>query len=356
MKVQKIELANKLSKLKAVMPKKTPMAALQTVLVKDGYLIASDLEITAMVKCEGMSDASESFLIPDTMIPLISSLPAGEVEFIPEKVKDGMQITMKTGKIVNKFQSLDPEVYPASKTMSGEVKSVEIDAEDLTQGITHVLFAVGTDEASRMMQALSMSCADGYLNFRGLDGHMCAWDSVPMEGTFNLLVPRRSAQQILNMDMQGTVVLETDGSTARFVTEYVTVETRLIAGDYFKTDKLYAEMPQTAQINRKEFIEAISRASSIKQDTNVIKLTFGIEAVKIEMENNRNIYAEEVNLKVGVNNSVRIGFDPRLLLAALKSFESDYIFLNIDDAAHPIKLQSDESALKAVVLPIAIKQ
>lgn len=46
MKIQKTELATKLNQIKGVVPKKTTMPILQGILVKEGYLIDNNLEMT----------------------------------------------------------------------------------------------------------------------------------------------------------------------------------------------------------------------------------------------------------------------------------------------------------------------
>lgn len=50
MKIQKTELATKLNQIKGVVPKKTTMPILQGILVKEGYLIANNLEMTVKAK------------------------------------------------------------------------------------------------------------------------------------------------------------------------------------------------------------------------------------------------------------------------------------------------------------------
>ena len=50
MKVQKAELAQKIAKIKSVVPKKASMPVLQGILVKDGYLIANNTEMTVKAK------------------------------------------------------------------------------------------------------------------------------------------------------------------------------------------------------------------------------------------------------------------------------------------------------------------
>ena len=53
MKIQKSELAQKLSKLRSIVPKKTTQPVLQGILVKDGCLIANNLELSVKARLEG---------------------------------------------------------------------------------------------------------------------------------------------------------------------------------------------------------------------------------------------------------------------------------------------------------------
>ena len=78
--VQKSILSQKISKLKNVVPKKPTISALQGVLVKEGYLIANNLEMTVKAKLEGME--GETFIIPMKAFDLIGNLPDGDVEVI----------------------------------------------------------------------------------------------------------------------------------------------------------------------------------------------------------------------------------------------------------------------------------
>ena len=62
MKIQKTVLAQKLNQIKGVVSKKTTMSVLQGILVKDGYLIASNLEMTIRAKVPETN--GECFIIP----------------------------------------------------------------------------------------------------------------------------------------------------------------------------------------------------------------------------------------------------------------------------------------------------
>ena len=98
MKLQKVELAQKLNKIKGVVPKKTTMPVLQGILVSDGYLIANNMEMTVKAKIGGTE--GEAFIIPERAFDLISNLPDGEVEI--SATADNM-IVIKADKIKNKY-------------------------------------------------------------------------------------------------------------------------------------------------------------------------------------------------------------------------------------------------------------
>ena len=94
MKIQKTELAAKLNQIKGVVPKKTTMPILQGILVKEGYLIANNLEMTIKAKLEGTED--ECFIIPERAFDLINNLPDGEIDIT---ISGENTMTIKADKI-----------------------------------------------------------------------------------------------------------------------------------------------------------------------------------------------------------------------------------------------------------------
>ena len=128
MKIQKAELAQKLNKIKGVVPKKTTMPALQGILVRDGYLIANNMEMTVKAKIEGTE--GESFIIPERAFDLINNLPDGELEISSAS----NIITIKADKITNKYQTIEPEQFPAMASQE-ESSDLTIKAETLLESI-----------------------------------------------------------------------------------------------------------------------------------------------------------------------------------------------------------------------------
>ena len=194
-----------------------------------------------------------------------------------------------------------------------------------------------------------------------MDGHIIAWDKVSLEGTFKLLIPKRTCQQIMQLDLKGDVDISADKFTAKFESDGTTIETRIVEGNYYKTERMFLEMPITAALNRKSLFGALSRADLCRAGSTPVKLIFKNESVTVEFIDNQSEYVEEVGFVEKIeglesigSDSLTIGINPKLMLATLKAFDSENVYMNMMDSRNPIKVISDESDLKAVVLPVNI--
>ena len=192
MKIQKTELANKLNKVKDIVPKRITMPVLQGVLVKDGYLIANNLEMAVMAKLEGIEN--EYFIIPERAFDLINNLPEGEIEIT---VSDDYEMVISADKIKNKYQTLNPELFPIN-TVKGEKINFAVKPEVLINSIKRVSYAIPQQGKRSIMTAMCLQAKKGILNFVGLDGRLIAWDKVDYEGEFELLIPKDTVDKLKN--------------------------------------------------------------------------------------------------------------------------------------------------------------
>ena len=227
MKIQKTDLAQKLNKIKGVVPKKTTMPVLQGILVRDGYLIANNTEMTIKAKIEGTE--GESFIIPERAFDLINNLPDGEMEI---SAAAGNIITIKADKIKNKYQTLDPAQFPATASQE-EGSELTIKADTLLESIKRVSYAVPAQGNNPVMSSMCLQASGGQLNFVGLDGHVLAWDKVEYSGEFELLIPKNTVDKLKSLGMSGDVQIRHSKTGAVFITEDFEVYTRLIEGEYF---------------------------------------------------------------------------------------------------------------------------
>ena len=304
MRIQKEVLAGKISRLKAIVPKQTTMAVLQGILITDGWMIATNMELTVKTLLDG-ADPDDRMIIPADAFDLISNLPNGEMELTGGK--ESIKIRMDS--IENEFSTFDPDQFPLSQTTESD-SSVIIDADELMEHLANVLWAVAKkDGGNSVMKALCIDCRDGEANFIGLDGHSVAWDRTPYRGSLTMLIPRESVETLLKLDMKGDVEIAQDRLHSSFKCKDYIVETRLTDGEFYDYKKLFAgEDGNEIGIDRKTMIDAIKRAASCAPKSTALVLSFTGPTVTIKIDSPKSKYKECLLLDDEVDEDFEIAF------------------------------------------------
>lgn len=349
MKIQKAELAQKISKLKGVVPKKTKMPVLQGILVQNGYFIANNIEMTVKAKIDGIED--ETFIIPAKAFDLIGNLPDGEVEIAPEKDT----ITIKADKIKNKYQTMKPESFPVNDVMCEDNSEITIRSEVLLESMRRVFYSIPAQSPNQIMTAMCLQASGGTLNFVGLDGHVLAWDKVDYEDDFTLLIPKSAVEKILSLGISGDVSIRHNHNSAVFVTENYEIYTRLIDGEYFKYQKMFNELPLHTVINRSEFLDAMTRAKMCTDEQSPVRFEISGTAMNISIKDSTTDYYETITLQENLVQDVVIGFNAKLVIETLKAFDCDNVGIQLAGSMQPMIVESEDSDFRAIVLPVAIK-
>ena len=348
MKIEKTELAQKLNKIKGVVPKKTPMSVLQGILVRDGYLIANNMETTIKAKIEGTE--GESFIIPERAFDLINNLPDGEMEI---SAAAGNIITIKADKIKNKYQTLDPAQFPATASRD-EGSELRIKAEMLLESMKRVSYAVPVQNTNTVMTAMCLQASGGQLNFAGLDGHVLAWDKIDYDGEFELLIPKNTVDKIKSLGLSGEVQIRHNKTGAVFITEDFEIYTRLIEGEYFKYQTLFKELPLHTVVSRMALLDAMTRAKMCTEERCPVKFEMDGGSLSLSIKDNTTDYDETVDLQEDIAEALTIGFDARLVLETLKAFDCENVGLSFGGPKMPMIVEAEDSDFKTIVLPVAI--
>lgn len=349
MKIDKQELKKKIDQVKGVIPSKTVNEALKGVLYKDGYLIASDQNITVKAKLEGVEGAMEPFLIPSKSFDLINNYPAGEIEILTEK--DG--ISLKSGRIKNKIRTLPAENFQFDRMSITNGSEAKMPATRLKDAISHVIYAVASEPVSnRLMTGMSMVCAGGKLVLVGLDGYRMALDMMPYDGDFSLIVPKTALDKLLKIDISGDVAISFDKLGALFRAEGYEIYTRLIDGQFFNYQRMLEKGDICVRVNRRNLIDATNRARlcAMEMEKTPTIMEIGNEGIRVIYKGSGADYSEEVSAES--NGELRIAFQPKYVLDALQTFEQDVISMYFTSGTTPCIISDDETDMLAFVLPV----
>lgn len=344
-----MELAQKLNKIKGVVPKKPNLPVLQGILVRNGYLIANNTEMTIKVKIEGSE--GESFLIPERAFDLINNLPDGEVDI---SVTAKNIITIKADKIKNKYQTMDPEQFPVTTTQE-EGSELTIKAETLLESMKRVFYAVPAQGNNAVMSSMCLQAGNGQLNFVGLDGHVLAWDKVDYDGEFELLIPKNTVDKLKSLGLAGEVQIKHNKTGAVFLTEEFEVYTRLIAGEYFKYQTMFKELPLHTVVSRTSLLDAMTRAKMCTEERCPVRFELEGSSLSLSIKDKTTDYHETVDLQEEMTEALTIGFDARLVVETLKSFDCDNIAISFGSSKMPMIIEAENSGFKTIILPVIYK-
>ncbi len=354
MTIEKEELSQKINKLKQVVPKKTAMTrpVLQGILVSDGYLIANNMELAIKAKVEGAD--GESFIIPAKAFDLINNLPDGEVEIVPENKGGYFSIMIKADKIRNKYQTMDPSVFPVPNIGGDGGGEFTIKAESFLRSIRRVSYAILENGSNPTLNALCLQASDGMLNFVGLDGHVLAWDKVDFDGAFELLIPKGTVDRLLAIGIIGEVSIRYNKNGATFVTDEYEIHTRIVDGKYFKYAGMFKNLPMHTVVAKSELLDAMVRAKMCTDERSPARFTMKGSELNIVIKDATADYQETIGLQEEMSKELTIGFDARLVIETLKAFDCDNVAINLESAKMPMIIEAEDSDFKAMVLPVTL--
>ena len=350
MKIEKAEISAVLNKIKGAIPGKTAVPALQGVLLQNGWLTAYNLNFGISAKLN--VDTGETFIIPARAIAMIDALPNGPVEIT---VDDFSIVHIKTGSIKNQFASIPVFEFPNIPEVDADSERVTVDIDELQDAITSVLYAVSLNEARPVFTGVLLEAADGYLNIVSCDGYRLAWNRLPFEGVFNMILPKESVQKLLSLGIRGNVEISFDAKRAIFNTPEYTVFTRLLDGKFIDYSKQFPVHSIKVRAKRQLLMDCIHRAmicidAKVK---NPIRIEIDGRDVTLSLALPTSEYTESLNFEDTLGKSLIIGFNAQYLHDALKSFPRDIVELGINTEISPVTIEDGDH--RAMVLPVRLK-
>lgn len=330
MKVQKYEISRTIDKLKSIVQKNDQFPALGGVLVKDGYLIASNTEMTMQLKLE--ASKGSYFIIPMKAFDVIKNLPDGEVDIDTEGENI---VVIKTKAIKNKYQSYPPEDFSFDITENPDAPGVVINGKSLMEAIGHVIYAAADSSSATQMMGVYFEGGENKIKLVALDGHVVAVDSIPTDGTadMKLIVPKTVAKKLVSMGIIDDVAVTYTKNRAVFKSKEYTIYTRLIEGKYFDYDRFFMAGKMKTYVSRPELVAAMTRAKMCTEEKKPAVFEMNEDQLNIRIADRLTDYQEEwipncfdtffVAAGAGESFGGLLGWD---------SFEGDYFGIDGTDA------------------------
>lgn len=296
---------------------------------------------------------------------LIRKLPSQQIEI---EVKDHFQTTIRSGSSEVQIMGLDPEEFPLLPQIE-ENRKIQLSSEILKTMIRQTTFAVSTNESTPVLTGVLWNLQDGKLKFISCDRHRLSSREINVEVDDSVSFPQivisgRTLNELAKIlpDQNGLIDIVISDNQALFKFQSILFYTRILDGTYPDTSRLIPQSFKTEiVVNTKQVAEAIDRAYLLSREdkTNIVNLviqedqTIEISSPSTELGK----VTEQISMHSFKGDLLKISFNSKYMLDALKVLDSDFIYIGFTGAMQPIIIKpEDGTAILQLILPYRTPQ
>lgn len=334
-------------------------------LTNDGlYLMSTDSEIsikTFIDKKEILNiDTTGEIVVSGRYIyDIIRKLP-DEIINLEEVIDSKLYITTKNSSFtlncsnVNEFPDLELEFNQNPITLNEkQFKTI----------INQTSFATSVSETRPVLTGINFKIKENQLTCTATDSYRLAVKNITLENktveNWDIVIPTKNLNELIKLMNTDEENIEMYIFTNKVVFKFdqIIFMTRLISGTYPDTSKLIPDKYElTIKVKYDDLYSAIDRASLLtsESDKNTIKFetTETTAVISSNIPEIGNV-EEKIAVEKDNNSEIKIAFNSKFMMDAVKSLESDEIELMFNGEIKPIILKSTQTNdLIQLILPI----
>jgi DNA polymerase-3 subunit beta len=329
-------------------------------------LTGYDLEIGIKTTVEVESDGNFAFVLSSRLVcQMAAKLPDCTVTF-DYTGGENSSVTIKGAKIKTTIGALSADEYPNVPEVERD-ECFEVSGATLKSMVNMTRFAVATNEAKPILTGELFEIGDGSFNIAALDGYRLAvrTEAVNAEKSYSFVVKLKSLSDIVSLikekkgDEPDTIKIYISKKSVAFEFDNFIIHTRLLEGEFHNYRRAIPgdeRVKTTVRVKTAELIRALERCAILideKLKTSVKFLING-DGIELSCKSPRGEITDDVMCSIE-GAPLEIGFNASYVISALKSAESDEVYLKLIDGLSPMKVvpTSGDSFL-FLVLPIRL--
>lgn len=342
-------------------PSKTTMSILECILIdastNEIKFTANDMELGIETKVEG--DIIEKGIIAlDAKIfsEIVRKLPDNDVVIETDETYKTV-ITCEKAKFTIIGKSGEDFSY---LPMIEKNSSITVSQFTLKEVIRQTIFSIADNDNNKMMTGELFEINDKELKVVSLDGHRISIRKIDLKDTYEpkkVIVPGKTLNEIskiLSGEVENMVSIFFTDKHILFEFDNTTVVSRLIEGEYFKIDQMLSNDYATkVRINKRELLSCIDRATLMVKEGDkrpiIINITDGSMELKI------NSVVGSMNESIDIvkdGKDILIGFNPKLLMDALRVIDDEEITIFLVNPKAPCFIRDEECRYIYLILPV----
>lgn len=346
--------------LKAI-PGKTTMPILECILIDASAntikFTANDMELGIETTVEGMI-LEKGIVAIDAKIfsDIIRKLPDNDVTIETDE-KRITTITCEKAKFSISGQSGEDFSYLPYVEKN---QSIVISQFTLKEIIRQTIFSIAANENNKMMTGELFEVKGNMLRVVSLDGHRISIRKIELKEEYpdiKVVVPGKTLieiSKILSGETEDEVRIFFTKNHIVFEFDDTVVVSRLIEGEYFRIDQMLTSDYETkVQINKREFIDCIDRATLMvkENDKKPIIISITDDSMELKIQSQIGSMDEEIDI-VKEGKDILIGFNPRFLMDALRVIDDENVDIYLMNPKAPCFIRDEQQSYIYLILPV----
>lgn len=230
----------------------------------------------------------------------------------------------------------------------------------LKEIIRQTIFSIGDNESNKTMTGELFEINGNMLKVVSLDRYRVSIRNVELDGDYgtkSVIVPGKTLNEIskiLSGEADSTVKIYFEANHILFEFDKTIVVSRLIEGEFIRISQMLDRNNKTKMtINKKVLLDCIDRATLLVKEGNKQPAIFNVTdgALNINIVSSFGSMNEDIDItKEG--DDIKIGFDPKFLIDALRVIDDENISIYFMSSKAPCTIKDDKGSYTYLILPV----
>ncbi len=357
----KSNLLNGVQTVSKAVPNKTTMSILECILVDATQdvikLTANDMELGIETVIEG--DIVEKGMIAldaKIFLEIVRKLPDNDITIETDSSYKTTILCEKAkfniiGKSGEDFSYL-PEIERND--------SVIVSQFTLKEVIRQTIFSIADNENNKLMTGELFEIENDTLKVISLDGHRISIRKIALKNAYDhkkVVVPGKTLSEvskILSGDMDKDVNIFFTDKHILFEFNNTLVVSRLIEGEYFKIDQMLSSDYETKiKMNKRELLDCIDRATLLVKEGDKKPVIIDVKDTSMQLKMNSTVGSMDEDIDIEKEGKdIKIGFNPKFLIDALRVIEDEEILIYMVNPKAPCFIKDEKESYIYMILPV----
>ena len=287
---------------------------------------------------------------------IIRKLPDSDIRIEADE-NDGIIITCENARFTISGRAADDFIYlPLVST----TESVTLSQFTVREMIGQVIFSIADSDMNAAMSGVYVEIFDNKIRMTTLDGHRISVRVNELKEDYekvSTIVPGKALSdlsKIIAADNDKEMTISFAKNHIIFEYDTTKVVSRVIEGEYFKIDSMLREEHETkVRINKRELLDCLDRSTLLinESDKKPVIMNITDEEITLRLKSAIGTMNESIPIEKE-GKDIKIAFNPKLLLDALRVIDDEEIDIYLVKYNYPCAIRNQEGTYNYVVLPV----